>query len=597
MSRIPHRHAPHRHPISRALPVLLLLAILLAAGTVFASGLTSSLDRSRVAEGEAVVLTVTTSSGEGGTPDWGPLQQDFDLLGQGQSTQMRVVNGRSSTSREWRLTLLPKRTGTIQIPPIRLGGLVSQALRLEVLPAAEAAEAGMPQPVLLEVEASPERPFVQQKLIYTVRLLYTAGLADASLGEPRVDEALVYPLGEERPGSVERGGQRYQVIERRYAVLPQRSGTLRIEGPVLNARVAEPSARGYGVARPMQRRAPDLETEIMPPPPAATDPWLPAESLAIDAAWVGGAPEFRVGEPVTRTLAITAQGLTAEQLPEVSLDAPGMQVYPDRSRAETRPEGGTLVAQRLLTAAYVPTQAGEVLLPEVRIAWWDVARGAPAEARLPAQPVRVLAAPPGSAPAQTPMAPATASGPAAPAAVATDADAEGGSPWPWLALLLAVGWAASAAFLWHRGRGAPADAARATPATTATHRRSTTSSAPSAPAAAIKPAPAGASPGSLAQAFAAGDAQAARQALLDWAGAHWPADPPRNLEQLGARLAPAAEPLLQSIDRALYGGGGDQWDGPAAWAALQPLLAADVRGRRADTGAALPPLYPTRGSA
>jgi hypothetical protein len=429
---------------------------------------------------------------------------------------------------------------------------------------------------------------VQQKLFYTVRLLYSAGLADASLGEPGVDEALVYRLGEERPGAAERGGQRYQVIERRYAVLPQRSGTLRIAGPVLNARVADPSARGYGVARPLQRRAPDIEIEVLPPPAGAADPWLPAESLTIDAAWVGGTPVFRVGEPVTRTLAITAQGLAGEQLPELNLDVQGMQVYPDRSRAETRPEADNLVAQRLMTAAYVPTQAGELVLPEIRIAWWDLAKGRPVEARLPAQRVQVLPAASGSAVTASPAAPADETRAMASAAASEGAAGAGGAgPWPWIALVLGLGWALSAAFHRYRGRRRGAEPEQPAPPVPTPQRPP-----PAVPA--VKAAAAAGGLGALRRACEAGDAQAARQALLDWAAARWPDDPPRNLEQVGARLAPAVRPLLQSIDRALYGGGDAPWDGAGTWSGLQPLLPTQQGATRAAPDEALPALYPSR---
>jgi hypothetical protein len=585
-------HTEHRktRTLLPSLMAVLLLALVSAAGQVLAAGLSATLDRTRVAEGEAVVLTLATSA-DGGVPDWSPLQQDFDLLGQGQSTQMRMVNGRSSSSREWRLTLLPRRTGSIEIPPIRLGGLASEVLRLEVLPAAQAAAAGIPQPVLLEVEAAPRQPYVQQKLVYTVRLLYGAGLADASLGEPSVDEALVYRLGEERLGTVERGGQRYQAIERRYAVLPQRSGPLHIAGPVLNARVSDPAARGgaYGATRPLQRRAPELEAEVQPPPAGAGDPWLPAESLTIDASWVGGTPVFRVGEPVTRTLAITAQGLAAEQLPELTLDASGFQVYPDRSRAETRPEGETLVAQRLMTAAYVPTRPGELTLPETSIAWWDLANDRPALARLPAQRIQVLPALPGAVAASPP---ASASAPTAQASGQAGAGAGGAGLWPWLALLFGLGWAASATLYWYRRRAVQVASEPAVPLPAAPRPAPAVAAAPTGVS---RPAPRQASAGglpALQQACHAGDAQAARQALLDWAAARWPEDPPRNLEQIGDRLPPAVRPLLQSIDRALYGGGDASWDGEATWTALQPLLA-PVAGTRPDAGdGALPPLYP-----
>lgn len=583
---------------------VLLLLILLGSAELFAAELVARLDRSKVVEGQAVVLTLSTSGDSSGMPDLSPLQQDFDLVNQGHSTQMRIVNGRSFSSREWHLTLLPRRTGSIAIPALRMGQVESRPLTLEVLPAAQAAELGLPQPVLVEVEADSEQVYVQQKLVYRVRLLFSAPLRDASLGEPRIDGALVYRLGDEVRSTTERDGQQYQVVERRYAVLPQRSGSLTIGGPTLNARVAEPNQRGGNLrdrlfgrdpfpdiasglvqGRPIQLRGTDLEIEVQPPPPGSASPWLPAESLALDASWAGGSPTARVGEPLTRTIAITAQGLAGEQLPEPVLDAAGVKVYADKSRAETRAEGETLVAQRVLKAAYVPTRAGQLTLPEIRIDWWDTTSGRPAVARLPAQVLQVLPAPGGGTVQSGPAAPGSPlPAPASRADAVSDnrAAATGGgsstgfNPWPWLALLLGLGWALSVV-LWLRSR-------RRRPAPTAAQQPAPP---PAQPAAGPRPLAA------LEQACLAADPHGARSALLAWAAVQWPDDPPRRLELLAARLPPAAAAVLAEIDRCLYAEGCARWDGGAAWQLIAPILRQTAApGRQAQRAAALPALYP-----
>jgi hypothetical protein len=158
------------------------------------------------------------------------------------------------------------------------------------------------------------------------------------------------------------------------------------------------------------------------------------------------------------------------------------------------------------------------------------------------------------------------------------AAAGGAGPWPWLALLFGLGWAASAALYWQRGRRGARGPQTAVPAAAPLARRP-------APAQAVA---------ALRRACRADDAQAARQALLDWAAARWPGEPPRNLEELGARLAPAARTQLQSIDRALYSGGDGTWDGAAAWAGLQSMLAAAAGAGPKTPDAVLPALYPNR---
>jgi hypothetical protein len=145
--------------------------------------------------------------------------------------------------------------------------------------------------------------------------------------------------------------------------------------------------------------------------------------------------------------------------------------------------------------------------------------------------------------------------------------------WPWLAGLLALGWLASTG-LWLRARSTgPALGPTAAPVRPAL-----------SPVAALS---------RVRHACEAGDAKNARQALLDWAAARWPEDPALRLETLAQRLGGEAAEVLRALDRRLYAGADEPWDGPAAWRGLAPSL---ERGEASVASAAsaspLPPLYP-----
>ena len=99
--------------------------------------------------------------------------------------------------------------------------------------------------------------------------------------------------------------------------------------------------------------------------------------------------------------------------------------------------------------------------------------------------------------------------------------------------------------------------------------------------------------GELRRACLSNDAKAARQALLDWASAHWPKQPPRSLEALERQLPLSASRVLRDLDRQLYAAGESDWCGSDAWPLLQAALGDNAQGpddRHRDT--ALPPLYP-----
>jgi hypothetical protein len=641
-------HSPSSNPLSRngrglgrgvkkggrteRLRLFLALLALLLSLQVAAAGLSGRLDRTRIAEGETVVLTLTAPGDAAGAPDPAPLTSDFDLLDQSQSTRMSIVNGHSSTTREWQWVLAPKRAGRLSIPSLRLGRSFSEPLALEVLPAAQAAKLGEARPVLLEVEAQPQQPYVQGQVVYSVRILSRVPLGRASLSEPQAGDAVIERLGEDKQYSTYRDGRQYQVIERRYAVFPQHSGKLEIAAPVLSAQIPEQGQRRGGLrerlfghdpfanmqsffghdpfaemggifeqTRPVQVRGRRTDLEVRPQPAGTASPWLPAESLSLAENWSPDPPVFRIGEPVTRTLTVTAEGLTAAQLPDLRPGVPaGVKVYPDQAHGETRTQGDTLVAQKVLKIALVPSQSGELTLPEVRLHWWDTRTGKPQVAQLPARTVEVLpaaagvSAPPPVAPSRSaqaagePSEPVAAARPVAAAPSPAGGDSrlsrlgeglirDSGLPagyWPWLAGVLALAWFAST-LLWLRARGAgpAASAASALPARPAPD--------PVKALAAVK------------RVCEVGDARAARRALLAWAAARWPGGPPQGLEALAQRLDGQAPGALRELDRVLYAGAEGTWDGASAWQRLAPSLGRDPRrGARGGRDSALPPLYP-----
>ncbi len=597
----------------------LLLGVALA-GQTLAAGLEAMLDRNRVAEGDTVTLSLSAPGDVQGSPDLGPLAKDFDIVDQSQSSRMTIVNGRSSSSREWQLILSPKHGGRLVVPAIKLAGLSSEPLPVEVLSTAQAGRLAPQRPVFVETEVAPKAPYVQGQTVYTVRVLYRVPLREAGLTDPKAGDAILKRLGDDRSYSTMRGGRRYNVLERRYALFPQHSGTLQIDAPVLSASVPEerPSGQGRGrgpfgrdpfgdferifgrdpfgdmdslfdQTRPIHVRGPSLTLDVKPQPPGTATPWLPAESVQLSETWSPDPPKGRVGEPLTRTIAITAQGVTAAQIPDLQPSVPdGVKVYPDKAQTKTRPEGDDLVAMKVLKQALVPSKAGRVSLPEVRLPWWDTRTGRQEVAVLPARTLEVLpapagATPPAPTPVEAPAPPRQASpdrrappvpGPRPSGAVAAGASATGGY-WPWIAAVLALGWLGTF-LLWLGGRR-------------------TRGSATGKGAGAGGRGPASPGLGTLRarvqDACNRNDPRAAREALLAWAAARWPEAAPRRLDDLAERLGEPAARLLGELDRRLYGAQPSHWDGRAAWAGLAPSLDGRAQAPRPEPRA-LPELYP-----
>jgi hypothetical protein len=598
--------------------ILFSMLWLMMPSSAQAAELSVQLDRQRLELGEVLELRLVAEGKLDAEPDFASLEPDFDILRRGQSQVTSIVNGRISHSRQWSLQLAPKRAGRLSIPAIRAGSDSSRPLSIEVVESGAATvqsgQPGQSGPRVLFVESEVETitPYVLQPVEYRVKVYYRQPPQRAVLSEPEVEGASVQRLGEDRAYDETRDSQVYRVIERRYRLTPQRSGAIRIQSPRLEAMLEDPrqSARqdpfaeldqafggrlfqGFptmpGVTHPGRRvveRAPDIELQVRPQP-ATSAGWLPATSIQLADEWTPSPPVFQVGEPVTRTLTITAEGTTAAQLPDLSLGTlTNVQVYPDQPRVEELTDGPSPVAIKTLKFALVPTHPGTLTLPEIRLDWWDTRTDRARVAVIPARTVEVTPAPGGtsSTPLANPESLSPASEPESAAAQesgvrSASEDDAGWGVWPWLALVVVLvsGWGATL-YLWRR------------------ERRTRTAPHPAARGAPSEPPPS--TPGldparrTLRAACLARDPRAARTALIDWARARWPDQTPTGLEALAARFdAPELQPILRGIDRAIYAPPGESWDGEAAWTRLEPHLGA-ARPDAQDTESPIPHLYP-----
>lgn len=575
-----------------------LVSLMLFAGLASAAELTARLDRAQISDAETVMLSLVLSGDASGTPDLSPLAADFDLIDQSHTSRMSFINGVSSRSQEWRLELAPRRTGELTIPALTVGSLASEPMTLEVLDAATAPGARTDQQVFLDVSATPESPYVQGRIDYRVRLYARVRLLQPRLSDPEAEGALVQRVGEDVQTSELVDGERYTVIERRYAIFPQRSGALEIVPPRLVAdvpveRAAQPdlgfgqdpfapigdvfgTAPGLGglfnATRQVRARGEPVTIDVRPQPASAATPWLPAESVQLSDEWAPAS--VSVGEALTRTLTITAAGVMSAQLPDLELTAPpDVKLYPDPARVEDGLRGDVPIAVKELKVALVPTEPGEVTLPEIRLSWWDTQTDEPREAVVAARTLDVTGA-------AGPAAPSAASSEEAmaPAVAAEEGSLGGLSRERLIGWGFAAGWLATIGLWWSdRRRWRAASAAAAKEPAPERRPRLTLNDARLA----------------VERACRHRGPRDARDALLDWGALAWPDNPPRGLAGLAARMdSDEAAEALTALERSLYSETGPtDWDGLATWAALAPALRANAHNDD-EAASDLPELYP-----
>jgi hypothetical protein len=523
--------------------------------TQHAAAKTSALVQARaVGINDSFQLVLTTDQDVSDPPDLSPLQQDFDILTQSKSSSVSIVNGSMTRSTSWVLELMAKREGNLVIPSIVVGNEQTAAVDVTVAATSPAASGAPPSEVDLEIDVDNLSPYVQQQFIFTVRLVHTLQFADASLTEPTVSggNVIVEKLGDDVAYETTRGGTRVGIVERRYALFAQNSEKIVIEPLRFEGRVSQNRRLGFdpfGRGRIVRKQSDPIEVDVRPiPADFSGTTWLPARQLMLVENSPDGVADYRVGEPLTRTLTLQASGLSASQLPEIDLPVPdGIKQYPDQPTLENRVSENGLVAIRQQKVALIPSQPGKVTLPAVEIPWWNTQTGQQEYARLPGRTIEVL---PGTLPSATGTA---ASQPQSASAGSDDATAEvpdaaqlrpagAASIWPWLSLLLAIGWLATVlGWLWSRRQPRKELPARHTQPQ-------------------MKPLLA-----AIKSACDDNAAEACKAALLQWANLQWPGSNIRSLGALAALLDGELQAQVHQLSQTLYRQRGGDWDGEKFW--------------------------------
>jgi hypothetical protein len=538
-----------------------MIALLLCTSQVRAAELVASVDRARLNSGETVELTLESDDvTQFGKPDLTPLEPLFEVRGTRQVNQLNTLNGDNRATTRWIVTLLPLRNGSVEIPSLKLGDLQSQPITVQVIESETQNNSHKQAAVFIDASLDQTSVYVQAQAILTLRIYHSVSLYDdSSLPPLQIPDARIEQLGESRTYEKDINDVRHGVIEMRYAIYPQHSGELLIPGQIFNAALveAQPSqdstAQSPKSGKLMRVSSGELLLTVKAKPITypADLPWLPARSLTLSESWNPEPEHVQVGDSLTRSLTVKAEGLASSQLPPLpGTDVNGLRRYPDQPVLGNQNSERGLVGSREDREALVPSRSGSIELPSVEVVWWNTFEDHLEHSSLPARTLQVAANP--SLMVDTPAGTSP-----------TNAAADSEALWRWKLSTLILAFTTLLGFgLWWRARWQPAI---------------------------LRAAQNGPSPRTvlddLKRACQANDPHATRQALDAWARQQ-----PETLADMAARFVPLSD-ALDGLNGALYSETGQHWQGEELWRVIRTIpIAERVQDPVGDSG--LPPLYP-----
>lgn len=386
-----------------------------------AQNLLATVNRTDIPVGETFLLTLTyDGSKTSNSPDLANLEQDFKVYSVSNALQTSFVNGQMSQKQQWQIALMPKTTGNISIPAIKLGQVESNPINLNIVEATSA----NPTPdtadnnklkFSMNGKISNDNPYVQQQVNYTLTLYDTGGLEgnEPTFLDNAQNDWIIKKLSEPMITTKIINGKTIREIIFEYALFPQKSGKLVVPSVQFNGYYLS-KARGaydpfeevfggnmnagfgfsdmFATRTPLVLKTKPIEIEVKP---IALNNngnwWLPSTEVSLFASFEPSKPTFRVGEAVNRTIYLKALGVIDSQLPNIKFSqVEGLKQYPEKALTENKVEDGELVSIKKISNVYIPNKEGRISLPEISVDWFNVKTNRIEKSTLPALNINVL---------------------------------------------------------------------------------------------------------------------------------------------------------------------------------------------------------------
>lgn len=520
------------------------------------------IDPSVVTKNETFQLTLIQDGTQGGVPDLSVLNDNFLIVGTERHINYSVINGQSTTSSQWVITLKPLKSGVLSIPAIKIGTEKSSAMTINV--EAGNNKASVPdldqQAVALTTSVNTTKPYVNQQVIYTVKLYNSKRLLDADYQAPQIEDALLIPLGDAKRYQSMKDNVNYVVEEQNYAVYPQKSGELKILSPVFSAVVYDIDSQRIKA----QDKPTTLNVQPVPKKYQAGG-WLPARQVTLKEQYENTNQTLGQGTTLIRTVTLEGVAVPAQLLPQLHFEgADAFSVYPEKGTERNQVKQGELVGSTEFKVTYLFNKPGKVIIPELRIQWFNTETGKDEFALLAPKSMEIIPASVSStsnAPT-TPMGQAITTAPTPRAGASFDLRQQ--VFWGWIAaLVFAVAWVLTL-ILWYAQR-------HSKPCTKGQGKRALAQ---------------------LKKACVNHNPKGARDAILNWARVQWPDASVLNLGDLNPLIRDAAlKKQIQALSQVLYKNQSKElWRGEELLAAISGLK--QTKRHPVSSRDVLPPINP-----
>ncbi len=472
----------------------------------------------------------------------------LEIVNRSVQNKTSIVGTSVARSVKWTYSMIATSAGNYLIPAIRIGNEVTSPISLK---AVKLLKSDNSQRVRLEIEISPDNVYIQEQVIIRLKIIRLGlELENESVTPFSIDGAQVEKLHQKSFRNFSQG-KRELITEISYVLFPERSGIITVPeiayqgDEILGSNYSNRLGNFGNIFKQRGQRVflrSEAKTiEVKELPLRFKGWWLPSTKLDLDEKWLPENSSFIVGEPITRTLSVHANGVFGDQIPQFIFEVPDkIKSYADKPLIETDKNEYGVRGSRIEKWVIIPSEPGEFVFPEVKVEWWEVKKDEINTSFLPSRTIYIL--PKNNAIEDIPQNKDNfVNKQNEPARVSLNplnhSDNEE-NYWRGLTILFALLWFSTITILFFFKKK--------TYNQNANNITNTKTKKVLALEHATK---------KVQNALSSGDAEIIQKALLNWSESLWTENPPQGIEQIGERI-PELKNGIKSLNSLLYGNNG-----------------------------------------
>jgi len=378
---------------------LFLVALLTTSPLFAAVQVSATVSNNTVAVNDMFILTVTINDNDDDYQlDTRSLEDNFSVSRPSRSQSTSIINFDRVQQTEWKVRLQAKQAGTFMIPSLKIGDYHTDPIEIRVREASQVQQDTVQdEMVFIENSLNESDIYVGQAVIFTTKLYIAKNSNELDLIAPSFEGAQASVYGEDNNSQTIRNGIRYNTITRQYKLTPTQAGQFEINSPLLTGTlrnvVAVSQWQNRVVAEPINVRGQRLNINVKAIPKDYQGEWLVSEDLRLIEDNDLTAQQYKVGDPITRSITLQIASVGKDKLPTLKLNYPSsLRMYPDQDQLQEGQANGLTYGIRIMSHAIIADTAGTLTLPEVKLNWFNSRTNKAEVALLPEQVLTILPA-------------------------------------------------------------------------------------------------------------------------------------------------------------------------------------------------------------